>query len=106
MSVPHSVGFNNITGDGAEQLAKVVLEHTSLTDFCSIPLVSLRENSITDLDLNRKGVGVPGAIVLISLVPTATALKSLKYAASLEPITRKCQQPLTPQFNSRLQFGP
>ena len=95
MSVPHSVGYNDITGDGAEQLAKVVLEHTSLTDFCSIPLVSLRENSLTDLDLNCKGVGVPGAIVLSSLMPTATALKSLEYAPSLEPIMRKCQQPLT-----------
>ena len=75
----HSVGFNSITGDGAEQLAKVVLEHASLTDFCSIPLVSLRENSITELDLSGfKGVGVPGAIVLSNLMPTATALKSLK----------------------------
>ena len=82
MSVPHSVGFNNITGDGAEQLAKVVLEHTSLTDFCSIPLVSLRENSITDLDLGDKGVGVPGAIVLSNLLPCATVLKTLKYATT------------------------
>ena len=82
MSVTYSVGFNNIIGDGAEQLAKVVLEHTALTDFCSIPLVSLRENSITELDLSEKGVGVPGAIVLSSLLPSATALKALKYAAS------------------------
>ena len=80
--MPHSVGFNNITGDGAAQLAKVVLEHTSLTDFCSIPLVSLRENSITDLNLQSKGVGVPGAIVLSSLLTSATALKTLKYAAA------------------------
>ena len=82
VSVPHSVGSNDITGDGAAQLAKVVLEHTSLTDFCSIPLVSLRENSITDLDLQSKGVGVPGAIVLSSLLTSATALKTLKYAAA------------------------
>ena len=82
VSVPHSVGFNNITGDGAKQLATVVLEHTSLTDFCSIPLVTLRENSITDLNLNNKGVGVPGAIVLSSLLPSAMALKTLKYAAT------------------------
>ena len=82
VSVPHSVGFNNITGDGAKQLATVVLEHTSLTDFCSIPLVTLRENSITDLDLDTKGVGVPGAIVLSNLLPSAMALKTLKYAAT------------------------
>ena len=77
VSVPYSVGWNNISGDGAEQLAKVVLEHTSLTDFCCIPLVSLRENSITDLNLFGKGVGVPGAIVLSSLLPSAMALKAL-----------------------------
>ena len=77
-----SVGYNNIIGDGAEKLAKVVLEHTVLTDFCGIPLVSLRQNTITKLDLTGKGVGVPGAIVLSSLLPSATALASLKYAAA------------------------
>ena len=63
-------------------MAKVVLEHTVLTDFCGIPLVSLRQNTITELDLEGKGVGVPGAIVLSSLLPSATALASLKYAAA------------------------
>ena len=77
-----SVGYNNIIGDGAEKLAKVVLEHSVLTDFCGIPLVSLRQNTITELDLKEKGVGVPGAIVLSSLLPSATALASLKYAAA------------------------
>ena len=56
----------------------MVLKHTIMTDFCGIPLASLRENSITELDLHRKGVGVPGAIVLSSLMPTATALKSTR----------------------------
>ena len=88
--MPCSVGFNDITGDGAEALAKVVLESASLTDFCSIPLVSLRENSVTELDLHNKGVGVPGAIVLSSLMPAATALTSLKYALKVEPHVRKC----------------
>ena len=52
-----------------------------MTDFCGIPLVSLRENSITELDLEDKGVGVPGAIVLSKLLPSAAALTSLKYAS-------------------------
>ena len=51
-----------------------------MTDFCGIPLVSLRENSITELDLEDKGVGVPGAIVLSKLLPSAAALTSLKCA--------------------------
>ena len=77
-----SVGSNGIVGDAAENLAKVVLEHVIMTDFCRIPLVTLRENSITELKLSNKGVGVPGAIVLSKLLPAATALTSLKFAAS------------------------
>merc|ERR1712008_600292 len=59
-----NVGSNDITDDAAETLAKVVLELVIMTEFCGIPLTSLRENSITELDLTGKGVGVPGAIVL------------------------------------------
>ena len=73
-----SVGFNNITGEGADTLAKVVLEHKSLTNFCGIPLVSLRENTLKKLDLESKGVGVPGAIVLSRLLPAATLLTSIE----------------------------
>ena len=65
-----------------------------MTDFCGIPLVSLRENSITELDLFNKGVGVPGAIVLSKLLPSAAAVKSLKCAAALECLLL-CQRPLT-----------
>ena len=90
-----SVGFNDITGDGAANLAKAVLESASLTNFCGIPLVSLRENGLTELNLEKKGVGVPGAMVLSSLMPAATALKSLKCARTLKPAVRKCQHPLT-----------
>ena len=51
-----------------------------MTDFCGIPLASLRENSIMELDLYNKGVGGSGAIVLSKLLPSATAVKSLKCA--------------------------
>ena len=99
--VHRSVGDNDITGEGAEQLAKAVLEHTTLTDFCNIPLASLRSNSVTQLDLAGKEVGEPGAIVLAALLPSATALASLKCEA---PHPRpKCQQPLTFLYPSRLQ---
>ena len=74
------MGWNGIIGKGAENLVTVVLEHTSLTDFCGIPLVSLRENSIKELNLESTGAGVPGAIVLSKLLPSATALSSLKCA--------------------------
>ena len=77
---PRSVCNNDITGDGAESLAKAALEHPALTSFCEIPLASLSENSLEELDLSSKSVGVPGAIVLSSLLPSASALKSLKRA--------------------------
>ena len=73
-------------GDAADQLANVVFEHASMTDFCGIPLASLRENSITELDLERKGIGVPGAIVLSKLLPSAAALTSLKCAAAMQSV--------------------
>ena len=73
-----SVNQNGITGEAAEQLAKTVLEHKSLVNFGGIPIDSLRNNSIDALDLESEGVGVPGALVLASLLPSATALKSCK----------------------------
>ena len=91
--VCHSVGNNNITGDAANHLATVVLEHAIMTDFCGIPLASLHENSITELDLEYKGVGVPGAIVLSKLLPSAAALTSLKCAC--QKCLLSCQCPLT-----------
>ena len=75
-----NVGNNHIVGDGADFLAKMVLKSASLTDFCGISLVSLRENSVTELDLSKEGIGVPGAIVLSSLMPAA--LKSLNISGN------------------------
>ena len=56
----------------------MVLEHKTLTDFCGIPLVSLRENTLEKLNLNGKGASVPGAIVLSGLLPAATLLTSIE----------------------------
>ena len=73
-----SVNQNGITGEAAEQLVTIVLEHKTLINFGGIPIDSLRNNSIDALDLKGKGVGVPEALVLASLLPSATALKSCK----------------------------
>ena len=81
-------------GDAAAHLAKVVLEHTSMTDFCRIPLASLRENNMTELDLKDEGVGVPGALVLSKLLPSAAALTSLKCACHPK-CSLLCQRLLT-----------
>ena len=105
----HSVGFNGITGDAASHLAKVVLDHAAMTKFCQIPLASLRENSITELNLRGEGVGVPGAIVLSKLLPSAAALTSLECAPAAPKRSLLCQRPLTrllshdPRVTPRLQ---
>ena len=75
-----NVAQNKITGDAAENLATAVLEHASMARFCEIPLTSLRENSI--MQVVHQCVGVPGAIVLSKLLPSAAALTSLKCAAA------------------------
>ena len=74
----HSVNNNAIEGDTAQELAKAVLAHGSLTDFGGIPMASLRENSLTELDLSGKDIGLPGAFVLAELLPAASALHTCK----------------------------
>ena len=74
----HSVNKNSITGDAAQQLAKVVLEHPSITDFGGIPIKALRDNSVTELNIQDRGVGHPGGLVLSHLLPAATAVTSCK----------------------------
>ena len=71
-----SVNRNQVSGEAAEQLAKVVLDHSTLTNFGGIPMDALRDNKLTELDLNGKSIGLPGALVLAALLPGATALKS------------------------------
>ena len=75
-----------------------MLEHPALTSFSEIPLASLRENRLEELDLSGKGVGMPGAIVLSSLLPSAGALRSLKCAPPCTQSQAR-QRPLTfPRF--------
>ena len=75
-----------------------------MTEFCGIPLVCLRENSITELDLTSKGVGVPGAIVLSKLMPSATALTSLKCACAARKRSLVCQRLLICRLSLSLFF--
>ena len=67
------VGSNNITGEAAEELVKVVLGKPSLEIFCNIPIKQLRADEVTDLNLSGRGVGVPGALVLAELLPVSAS---------------------------------
>ena len=74
------VGRNDITGDAAQELASVVLSKPTLEIFCNIPIKKLRADSLSELDLSGKGVGVPGALVLANLLPVTGALTKLSLA--------------------------
>lgn len=63
-----SVASNHITGKAAQELAATVLAKTTLEHFSGIPLTELRADRLTKLDLSRKGLGVPEAIVLARLM--------------------------------------
>ena len=90
-----SVCNNSITGEGAKSLAEAVLQHKSLTDFCAIPLTSLRENTTTELNLASRRVGLPGVIVLGTLITSATLLTTLEYAHETQTAAQMRQRPMT-----------
>jgi hypothetical protein len=68
------VRHNNIAGDGAAQLAAAVLGNLKIEVFNKIPIKEMRANSITELDLNGKDVGVEGGMVVAGLIPVMAAL--------------------------------
>ena len=68
-----STAYNNISGDGARQLASAVLAKPTLENFSGIPLKELRADSLTALDLSSKGLGMPEAMVLADLLRSVTA---------------------------------
>ena len=70
-----STAYNNISGDGAQQLAAAVLAKPTLEVFSGIPLKELRANSLTTLDLNSKGLGVPETTVLADLLRSVSATR-------------------------------
>ncbi len=71
------VGWNDITGDAAQELATVVLSMPTLEIFCNIPIKKLRADSLSELDLSGKGVGLPGMLVLANLLPITGALTTV-----------------------------
>ena len=81
-----SVKKNYITGEAAEKLTKVVLEMPSMTDFGGIPIKALRDNTVIDLDLSGKDLGIPEGMVLSGLLPGASSLSTLMCATTLRTL--------------------
>ena len=71
---------NNIAGDGAAQLAAAVLGNLQIEMFNEIPIKEMRANSLTELDLKGKDVGVEGVLVVAGLIPVMGSLTSLLLA--------------------------
>ena len=62
-------------------LAKPTLESVS-----GIPLKELRTDSLTTLDLSRKGLGVPEAVVLADLLRSVSASELTSVSSAPEPL--------------------
>jgi hypothetical protein len=69
---------NNNVGDGAVQLAAAVLGNLKIEIFNKIPIKEMRANSLTELDLNGKYVGVEGGMVVAGLIPVMGALTQVR----------------------------
>jgi hypothetical protein len=65
---------NKIAGDGAAQLAAAVLGNLKIEMFNEIPIKEMRANSLEELDLKGKDVGVEGGMVVAGLIPIMGAL--------------------------------
>jgi hypothetical protein len=68
------IRHNSISGDGAVQLAAAVLGNLKIEIFNEIPIKEMRANSLMELDLNGKDVGVEGGMVVAGLIPVMGAL--------------------------------
>ena len=65
---------NSITGDGASQLSAAVLANVKIEKFNEIPIKEMRTDSITELNLNHKFIGIEGGMVVAGLMPVMGSL--------------------------------
>ena len=74
-SVTHlDVRGNGISGDGASHLSAAVLGSTKMEVFNEIPIKKMRADSLTELNLSDKNIGVVGGMVLAGLVPVMASI--------------------------------
>ena len=103
-----SVNSNQVIGEAAEQLAKVVLDHSTLTSFGGFPMDALRENKLTELDLSEKiWLGPTEAIVLADLIKVSAVVTSIQLDGSPLPVNAlKGTRPVQTLDLSRKELGP
>ena len=71
------VRCNTFAGDGASQLSAAVLGNTKIEVFNDIPIKEMRADSFTELNLERKLIGVEGGMVVASLLPVMPSLTKI-----------------------------
>ena len=76
------VRSNKIAGDGAVQLSAAVLGNLKIEMFNEIPIKEMRANSITELDLKEKRLGVEGGMVVAGLLPVMGSLTALNLSSN------------------------
>ena len=77
-SITHlDVRNNGISVEEASQLSATVLSHTKMEVFNEIPVKEMRADSLTQLDLSRKEIGVVGGMVVAGLVPVMASITTV-----------------------------
>ena len=69
---------NDIEGDGAAQLSAAVLGNLKIEMFNEIPVKEMRADSFTELDMEGKGIGVEGVMVVAGLIPVMGGLTEVR----------------------------
>ena len=72
------VSENEIGGDGARQLAAAVLAHPKIRVFSQIPIEKMRADSLTELELWAKDIGIEGGLVVAAVLHGMSKLTVLK----------------------------
>jgi Ran GTPase-activating protein (RanGAP) involved in mRNA processing and transport len=74
------VRSNSFTGDAASQLSAAVVGNLNIEMFNEIPIKDMRADSIIELDLEEKKIGVEGIMVVAGLIPVMSSLTRVSLA--------------------------
>ena len=74
---------NNIAGDGASELSAAVLANTKIEVFNEIPIKEMLADTLTELNLSGKFIGVEGGMVVAGLVPVMGSLTRLDVSRNM-----------------------
>ena len=77
-----SVAYNKINGEAAQQLAAAALGSLSLYVLSEVPIKELREDKLTKLELQSKGLGATEGIVLAELIKVNPVLTELDLSSN------------------------